>query len=59
MDILNLYGGYLSKQGQYVMNTYLIAETILDNIDIESPDIYIIDNLLRGNKNGIEVPRIF
>ena len=55
MDILDLYGDYLSKQGHYVMNTYLNAETILANIDIESPDIYIIDYLLRGNKNGIEV----
>lgn len=55
VDILNLYGDYLSKQGHYVMNTYLNAETILANIDIESPDIYIIDYRLRGNKNGIEV----
>ena len=54
-DILNLYGDYLSRQGHRVLNRYLTAETILANIDIDCPDVYIIDYLLRGNKNGIQV----
>jgi DNA-binding NtrC family response regulator len=54
-DILVLYGDYLTKQGHRVLNTYVNGETILEDIDIERPDIYIIDYLLPGNKNGIEV----
>ena len=54
-DILVLYGDYLTKQGHRVLNTYVNGETILEDIDIERPDIYIIDYLLPGNKNGVEV----
>ena len=54
-DILVLYGDYLTKQGHRVLNTYVNGETILEDIDIERPDIYMIDYLLPGNKNGIEV----
>jgi len=54
-DILVLYGDYLTKQGHRVLNTYVNGETILEDIDIERPDIYIIDYLLPGNKKGIEV----
>ena len=54
-DILVLYGDYLTKQGHRVLNTYVNGETILEDIDIERPDIYLIDYRLRGNKNGIEV----
>lgn len=54
-DILNLYRDYLSSKGHRVLKTYINADTILDDIDIEFPDLYIIDYRLLGNKNGIEV----
>ena len=54
-DILRLYSDYLSSKGHRVINTYVNAENILQDIDIESPDIYIIDYRLLGNMNGIEV----
>ena len=54
-DILKLYNDYLSSKGHRVIHTYVNAETISEDIDIERPDIYLIDYRLRGNKNGIEV----
>ncbi len=54
-DILNLYRDYLSSKGHRVLKTYVNADTILDDIEIEFPDLYIIDYRLLGNKNGIEV----
>ncbi|HEU4468925.1 MAG TPA: response regulator [Nitrososphaeraceae archaeon] len=54
-DILNLYSDYLSSKGHRVLKTYVNADTILDDIDIEFPDLYIIDYRLLGNMNGIEV----
>jgi two-component system, response regulator PdtaR len=54
-DILALYGDYLSNIGHRVLKTYVNADTILDDIDIEPPDIYIIDYQLPGKMNGIEV----
>ena len=54
-DILTLYNDYLSRKGHRVIRTYVNSETILDDIDIERPDAYIIDYRLPGNRNGIEV----
>ena len=54
-DILKLYNDYLSSKGHTVIHTYVNAETISEDIDIERPDIYLIDYRLRGNKNGMEV----
>jgi two-component system cell cycle response regulator CpdR len=54
-DILKLYNDYLSRKGNRVIRTYVNADTILDDIDIECPDVYIIDYRLPGNMNGIEV----
>jgi DNA-binding NtrC family response regulator len=54
-DILKLYSDYLSFRGHRVLKTYVSADTILDDIDIECPDLYIIDYRLLGNMNGIEV----
>ena len=54
-DILKLYSDYLSYKGHRVIHTYVNAETILQDIDIESPDLYIIDYRLLGNMNGIKV----
>ena len=36
-DILVLYGDYLSNIGHRVLKTYVNADTILDDIDIEPP----------------------
>ncbi len=54
-DILTLYNDYLSRKGHRIIKTYVNSETILDDIEIERPDAYIIDYRLPGNRNGIEV----
>ena len=54
-DILKLYSDYLSYKGHRVIHTYVNADNILQDIDIECPDLYIIDYRLLGNLNGIEV----
>ena len=54
-DILTLYSDYLSRKGHRVIKTYVNSETILDDIDNERPDAYIIDYRLPGNRNGVEV----
>jgi DNA-binding NtrC family response regulator len=54
-DILTLYSDYLSRKGHRIIRTYINSETILDDIDIERPNAYIIDYRLPGNRNGIEV----
>ena len=54
-DILELYTNYLSNKGHRILHTYVNAENILEDIDIERPDVYIIDYRLPGNMNGIEV----
>ena len=54
-DIPTLYSDYLARKGHRVLKTYVNSETIIDDIDIEHPDAYIIDYRLPGNRNGIEV----
>ena len=54
-DILKLYGDFLTSRGHRVLKTYVNADTILDDIDIEPPDVYLIDYRLLGNMNGVEV----
>jgi DNA-binding NtrC family response regulator len=54
-DILRMYNDYLSSMGHRIIRTYVNADTILADIDVELPDIYIIDYRLLGNMNGIEV----
>ena len=54
-DILKLYGDFLTSKGHRVLKTYINADTILDDIDIEPPDLYLIDYRLLGNMNGVEV----
>ena len=54
-DILALYSDYLSSKGHRILHAYVNAENILQDIDIECPDVYIIDYRLLGNMNGIEV----
>lgn len=54
-DILKLYSDFLTSKGHKVLKTYVNADTILADIDIESPDVYLIDYRLLGNMNGVEV----
>lgn len=54
-DILKLYGDFLRSKGHTVLKTYVNADTILADIDIEPPDVYLIDYRLLGNMNGVEV----
>ena len=54
-DILKLYNDYLSSKGHRIIRTYVNADNILEDIDIECPDLYILDYRLPGNMNGIEV----
>lgn len=54
-DNLALYSDYLSKIGHRILSTYANADNIIQDIDIEPPDIYIIDYRLPGNLNGVEV----
>lgn len=54
-DILTLYSDYLSRKGHRVIKTYANADTLLNDIDTERPDVYIIDYRLPTNRNGIEV----
>ena len=54
-DILNLYSEYLTNIDHRVIRTYVNADTILEDINIEPPDVYIIDYRLLVNMNGIEV----
>lgn len=54
-DILTLYHDYLSRKGHRIIRTYANADTILQDIDIEPPNVYLIDYRLLGNMNGVEV----
>jgi DNA-binding NtrC family response regulator len=54
-DILMLYSDYLSKMGHRILSAHVNADSILQDIEIEPPDIYIIDYRLPGNLNGVEV----
>lgn len=54
-DILTLYSDYLSSLGHRILSSYVNADSILQEIDIEPPDIYIIDYRLPNNMNGVEV----
>jgi DNA-binding NtrC family response regulator len=54
-DILILYNDYLISKGHQVINKYLSADSIITDIEKETPDVYLIDYRLPGNKNGIDV----
>ncbi len=54
-DILMLYSDYFSNRGHQVLKTYLTAENVMDDIERESPDIYVIDHKLPGTKEGIDL----
>jgi DNA-binding NtrC family response regulator len=54
-DNLNLYNDYLCHKGHHVVNTYHKTDSIMTDIEKDTPDVYLLDYKLPGNKNGIEV----
>lgn len=54
-DILTLYNDYLSGKGHQVVNRYLSTDSIMNDLEKETPDVYLIDYRLPGNKNGIDI----
>jgi DNA-binding response OmpR family regulator len=54
-DILRLYSDYFSKRGHQVLKTYLIADNLMDDIERETPNMYVIDHKLPGTKNGLDL----
>jgi DNA-binding response OmpR family regulator len=54
-DILRLYSDYFSKRGHQVLKTYLIADNVMDDIERETPNMYVIDHKLPGTKNGLDL----
>jgi len=54
-DNLALYSDYLTSIGHTILHTYVNGENIMQDIDVEAPDIYIVDYILPGVKNGIDV----
>jgi DNA-binding response OmpR family regulator len=54
-DILRLYSDYFSKRGHQVLKTYLTADNVIDDIERETPNMYVIDHKLPGTKNGLDL----
>jgi two-component system OmpR family response regulator len=54
-DILTLYSDYLSKRGFHVIARYTKGNNIQTDLERHSPDIYLINSKLPGNKTGTEV----
>jgi DNA-binding response OmpR family regulator len=54
-DILTLYSDYLSKRGYHVIARYTKGNNIQTDLERHSPDIYLINSKLPGNKTGMEV----
>lgn len=54
-DILTLYSDYLSKRGYHVIARYTKGNNIQTDLERHSPDIYLINSKLPGNKTGTEV----
>lgn len=54
-DILILYNDFLSHRGHKVARKCPNIESIISYLEVETLDIFIIDYVLDGKKNGIEV----
>ncbi|MGV8107444.1 MAG: response regulator [Nitrososphaerota archaeon] len=54
-DILRLYSDYLSRKGHQVLKTYLTADDVMEDVERERPNIYLIDHRLHGTKDGIDL----
>jgi DNA-binding response OmpR family regulator len=54
-DILTLYSDYLSRKGYHVIARYTRGNNIKEDLDRDAPDVFLINSLLPGKKNGTEV----
>ena len=54
-DILTLYSDYLSRKGYHVVARYTRGNNIKEDLETEPPDVYLINSLLPGKKNGTDV----
>lgn len=54
-DILTLYTDYLSNKGHQVIAKHTDASDIRDDVQMNTPDVFVIDYRLPGAKNGVEV----
>jgi DNA-binding NtrC family response regulator len=54
-DNLNLYNDYLCHKGHYVVNTYQKTDSIMTDIEKDTPDVYLLDYRLLGNENEIDL----
>jgi two-component system, LytTR family, response regulator len=54
-DNLSLYSDYLSKRGYRVIARYTKGNNIISDVKKQSPDVFILNSRLPGNKNGMEV----
>jgi DNA-binding NtrC family response regulator len=54
-DILTLYNDYLISRGHQVVIKSESGDSIMTEIERETPDVYLIDYRLLSNTNGIDV----
>ncbi|NLK00065.1 MAG: response regulator transcription factor [Clostridia bacterium] len=54
--ILDLISKYLTKEG-YSVETFLNAEDLLKRIEIKMPDMFVLDIMLPGGMDGLELCR--
>jgi len=54
-DILTLYSDYLSNRGYHVIARYRKGNNIETDLEKHTPDVYLINSKLPGNKSGMEV----
>ena len=54
-DILTLYSDYLSNKGYHVIARYTRGNNIKTDLQRHSPDVYLIDLRLPGEKSGTEI----
>jgi DNA-binding response OmpR family regulator len=54
-DILTLYSDYLSRKGYHVVARYTRGNNIKEDLESDPPDVYLINSLLPGKKNGADV----
>jgi DNA-binding NtrC family response regulator len=54
-DILTLYSDYLSNKGYHVVARYTRGNNIKEDLETDRPDVFLINSLLPGEKNGADV----
>ncbi len=54
-DIMNLYTDYLSRRGYHVIGRYTRGDDIQKDLERHIPDVYLINSILPGEKNGLDV----